>query len=361
MEKIFIAIIEFGRTKITGVLASKDNNSSEVAIIGIEEELSENLIEHGVLKGSTSDISFKVKRIIEKLEGRLSQRDNTLHINKVYVCVNDYTLSELNSSDAQAIASSTYIKKTSCEKIKKVFETINMPIVSIEPSPIATASCVPTEAKDKNCMVVDLGADTTSVCVYQQKMLKSVVTIPFGGENITIDIQNFYNLKHDDAEKIKIERSNAIPDDVPELEDYYIQNRNNENAPIPAKELAKVTEARINEIWNNFVWKEVENLHLEEQLDGGIYITGNASLLNGFEKYIQKQAKSDVRRIELINFPKASIKGVAQQANISCVRKDETTTANEAPREPERKAKEKKGTQFQKLLGTFGTIFDTDE
>ena len=148
---------------------------------------------------------------------------------------------------------------------------------------------------------------------------------------------------------------------MPELEDYYIQNRNNENAPIPAKELAKVTEARINEIWNNFVWKEVENLHLEEQLDGGIYITGNASLLNGFEKYIQKQAKSDVRRIELIKFPKASIKGVAQQANISCVRKDETTTANEAPREPERKAKEKKGTQFQKLLGTFGTIFDTDE
>ena len=120
MEKIFIAIIEFGRTKITGVLASKDNNSSEVAIIGIEEELSENLIEHGVLKGSTSDISFKVKRIIEKLQGRLSQRDNTLHISKVYVCINDYTLSELNSSDAQAIASSTYIKKTSYEKIKKV-------------------------------------------------------------------------------------------------------------------------------------------------------------------------------------------------------------------------------------------------
>ena len=62
-------------------------------------------------------------------------------------------------------------------------------------------------------MLVDMGAETTTVTIYRKGCLRYFATLPFGGRNITRDITSL-NVLEENAEDIKITSGNAIPRDT---------------------------------------------------------------------------------------------------------------------------------------------------
>ena len=56
--------------------------------------------------------------------------------------------------------------------------------------------------KRSGCVFVDMGAETTSVAVYKNNLLRHLAVIPLGGANINRDIMSL-QIEDDEAEELK--------------------------------------------------------------------------------------------------------------------------------------------------------------
>lgn len=80
---------------------------------------------------------------------------------------------------------------------------------------LATGHLILTDQeKALGCMMVDMGAETTTVSIYRHKALCYLATLPFGGRHITRDLQSL-SLLEERAEEIKITSGCAIAPDNP--------------------------------------------------------------------------------------------------------------------------------------------------
>lgn len=66
------------------------------------------------------------------------------------------------------------------------------------------------DEKRLGCMLVDFGAETTTVSIYKNGALQYLVTLPMGSRNITIDITSLNHLE-EQAEVLKTNGGNAMP------------------------------------------------------------------------------------------------------------------------------------------------------
>ena len=70
-------------------------------------------------------------------------------------------------------------------------------------TPLAVGEYVLTDSERLGCMLVDLGAETTTVSIYKDGSLAYLSTLPLGGRNITRDISNGLSVLEDTAERVK--------------------------------------------------------------------------------------------------------------------------------------------------------------
>lgn len=158
--------------------------------------------------------------------------------------------------------------------------------------PIAGAEAVlKSEEKSKGVVVVDFGAETTSVCIYKSNVLLSVSVLPFGGANITKDL-TYLNIDNDEAESIKIEKGSAIhySENIVEDPDGEPQLPGEEE-----KEISEVIVARTEEIIEN-IYAQIRYSGAElQKLKSGIVITGGASQLKGLDVVLSKKTGLSVR------------------------------------------------------------------
>ena len=59
------------------------------------------------------------------------------------------------------------------------------------------------------CALVDFGADTTTVLVYKNNILRYLSVLPLVGNNITHDITSL-QMEEEDAEKLKLQYGDAL-------------------------------------------------------------------------------------------------------------------------------------------------------
>jgi hypothetical protein len=62
----------------------------------------------------------------------------------------------------------------------------------------ALAKLLNDAQKNSGCVLVDIGADTTTVSIYKSKLLRFLSVIPLGSDNITKDIMSL-QMEHSDA------------------------------------------------------------------------------------------------------------------------------------------------------------------
>jgi cell division protein FtsA len=159
--------------------------------------------------------------------------------------------------------------------------------------PLASAEAVlKPEDKSKGAVVVDFGAETTSVCVYKGNILRYMAILPFGGRSITMDLGQM-NLDEDEAENLKLEKGTAIhyTEQVdPEEQKAFLETLSESD-----KLANDIIVARIEEIVDN-IYAQISYSGIEPQkLTEGIIITGGASQLPGIEILLEKRTQMSVR------------------------------------------------------------------
>ncbi|MFA7663037.1 MAG: cell division protein FtsA [Patescibacteria group bacterium] len=148
--------------------------------------------------------------------------------------------------------------------------------------------------KELGVAVVDLGASTTTITVYEEGTLILTKVLPIGAGHITNDIAVCLRVQVDLAEKIKLFYGTALPAEVDKKEEINLAEIDErETDSIMKKELANVIEARVEEIFK-LIDQELQIIGRSGKLPAGIVLTGGGAKLNGIIEVAKKQFRLPV-------------------------------------------------------------------
>lgn len=142
-----------------------------------------------------------------------------------------------------------------------------------------------SEEKRLGCMLVDFGAETTTVSIYRKGILVYMATIPLGSRNITKDLMTIHHLE-EKAEEIKKMGGSAIPSSS-------IDHR---SSGVDFTESNNFVAARAGEIIAN-IKAQLDYAGLKPaDLPAGIVIIGNGARLREFNNRLEAVSKLKVRQ-----------------------------------------------------------------
>ena len=211
--------------------------------------------------------------------------------------------------NAQVIlADKEYIKQLS-----GIFRKAGLEIDGFVPTTLAERNLMldSNELAD-NVMLLDIGAGSTEIGVFESNGFLYTNTIPLGGKNITSDISLVLNISEEEAEKLKKQYGLAMKSYIDNDNDIILNTYKGEEKTkaIRSSELIEIIEARIEEIFS-LVNKEIISQGIKQKINN-VIITGQG---------ITSINKSDVVGKVTLNIP---VK-IATGRLISTVRPDYRT------------------------------------
>ncbi|MDE6534638.1 MAG: cell division protein FtsA [Muribaculaceae bacterium] len=330
-----IVAIEIGSSNIKGALGELDP-SGALLIRGIEEVRQQpNIVSYGHVH-NVREVANELKRVINALNSRL----NNAEISGVYVAIGGRSLMSTPATIEQRLEADTEITPEMVDELLSRARSIspdrnlldvqpvefridgkaqgknpigiignelsaNVNLVTIRSQiirnmqlaiteklgleingfvirPIAEANLVMTpDERRLGAMLVDFGAETTTVAIYKKDTLKYLATIPLGSRHITRDLTAI-PLTEERAEALKCSVGDAW-----------------NNKPTADAETAKI---------NNYVrWRAGEiaaNIAAQigfanmkpEELPSGIVLVGGGANLTGFVELLGSETGMTVRR-----------------------------------------------------------------
>jgi len=171
--------------------------------------------------------------------------------------------------------------RASTKNLLTCFKKAKIDVLEMVLSHIATAEAVlTTDEKELGVVLIDIGAGTTDISVYEKGALSFAATIGVGGYNFTNDLAIGTRTPIDKAEKIK--RRYGCGTD-PNLKDQNIEIPSvggKKMRLISVSLLAEILKPRAEEIFE-MVKRKIEEEGLEHKINAGIVITGGSAELSG--------------------------------------------------------------------------------
>ena len=328
--KEFIVAIELGSSKMTGIAGQKNLDGS-INVLAVVKESSSSFIRKGVVYNIDKTAQC-LTSIIKKLENQLKTE-----ITQVYVGVGGQSIRSVRNIITKDLPSETIVtqdmvielmdanrnmtyqdqeildaavqeykvgsqlqldpvgiqttrlegnflnileRKAFYRNLNKCFETAGIRVAEMYLAPLALADSVLTEAEKRSgCVLVDLGADTTTVSVYSKNILRHLAVIPLGGNNITKDIATL-QMEESDAERMKLKYASAFTDNS-EIDNDLKYSIDTERQ-IESRRFIEIVEGRLEEVIEN-VWFQVPS-EFYDKLLGGIILTGGGSNMKNIER-----------------------------------------------------------------------------
>ena len=153
------------------------------------------------------------------------------------------------------------------------------------PSAVAAARAVLTDRQKENGVaVIDFGATTTGIAIYEEGDLQYVGVVPIGSNNITNDLAIVLAIAPDLAEEIKTRfiTGSFHTDKTPAIKVGKHGERTFER-----KEVEDVVMARLEEIFDE-VRKKLKAAHYDQRLPEGIVLTGGGAKMRDIEIFAKK-------------------------------------------------------------------------
>lgn len=343
MPKEFIVAIELGSSKMTGIAGQKNLDGS-ITVLAIVEENSSSCIRKGVIY-NIDKTCLCLTSIIKKLKNNLKQ-----DIAQVYVGVGGRSIRSIKNVIVKDLPGNSIISQEMINEIMDVnrnmtypdqeildaatqeykidnqfqtdpvgiqcnhlegiflnilwrknfynnintcFENANIPIAEMYLAPLAMADSVLNDSEKRaGCMLVDLGADTTTVSVYYKGILRHLSVIPLGSNNITKDL-TCLQIEEADAENMKLKYAKAYTDisNIDPTLNYQIDR----DRYVESKKFIEIVEARVEEIVEN-AWFQVP-VEYSDKLMGGIILTGGGSNMPEIDKVFKTHTHIEKVRI----------------------------------------------------------------
>ncbi len=179
-----------------------------------------------------------------------------------------------------------------CENLRKSTAAADVQALRLIPSPVAAAKAVLTEKQKENGVaVVDFGAATTSIAVYEEGDLQYVGVIPAGSNNITNDLAIVLAIDPELAEEIK---TRFITGDFKSEKSIAIKVGKNGERTFERKEVEEVVKARLDEIFAE-VRKKLKSAHYDQRLPEGIILTGGGAKMRDIELFAKDALEASVK------------------------------------------------------------------
>ena len=330
----YIAALEIGSSKIVGAIAEK-TNAGYVQVNHLEVEKLINSVRHGCVQ-NVENTKGCINSIIRKLENRIdgtidevyvgfsgrslhSEPTEVNHTLDATVPITDEVLDRIvaeagrdpikNYETIKVVPRTYYVDKNETKSPSGQFGSninIKLNLIVARPNlklnldrvmtgstrvreylvtPLVVADeILESSEKSLGCMLVDLGAETTTVSIYKDGSLVYLTTLPLGGRNITRDITVGLNVLEDTAERVKKNISNPLDKNVDHVS---IEGVNSTDA-------ANYIVARTGEIIANikqqisYAGVKIVDLH-------NIVLIGGGAQLQGIARSIEDSIKLKVR------------------------------------------------------------------
>ena len=336
----FIAAIELSSSKISGI-AGKKNSDGSIQVLAYAREDASSFIHKGVIYNidktaqaltsiinklesqlnnsiakvyvgiggqSLRTVKNAVSRVLEE-EGIISQElvdaisDENLEVPLMDMSVLDvapqeYKIDNNLQADPVGVAGKritgnflNIVARASLKKnLEHSFEQAKVEIADLLIAPIALANAVLTESEMRSgCALVDFGADTTTVSVYKNNILRFLSVLPLGGNNITRDITAL-QMEEAEAEQLKLKYGDMLYEEE-ETETPAVCTLE-DGRSIELNVLNDIIDARAEEILAN-VWNQLQLSGYEDRLLSGIIFTGGGANLKNMEDAFRKRSKVD--------------------------------------------------------------------
>jgi cell division protein FtsA len=146
----------------------------------------------------------------------------------------------------------------------------------------AAEALLSREQKEAGTLLMDIGAGTTNLIVFEDGEVQHVGVIPIGGQHITNDLAIGLRTDLEVAEKIKIKHS-QLGESRNENINLEINGR---KVRFDIGEIDMIVGARVDELLD-FVQKELQKIKKAKKLPGGVVLTGGSSKLPGIVNYVK--------------------------------------------------------------------------
>ena len=366
MAKDFIVAIELGSSKLTGI-AGRKNPDGSISILAVAKEDSASYIRKGV--------AYNIERTAQGLSNIVSKLKNTLktEIEQVYVGIGGQSIHSVKNSIVKELPLDCIVSQDmvnelmdtnrsmeykDCEildaitqeynvdghyeddpvgiqarhlegnflnvlwrrsfyrNLNKSLDNSGIKVAEMYLAPLTMADCVLSDAEKRaGCVLVDLGADTTTVSVYYRNKLRHIAVLPLGGSNVTKDLESL-QIDEINAEAMKLKHASALTNEKDIDADATLPI--GDGRTILSRMFIQVVEARMLEIVENV--KYLVPHEFADKLLGGIVLTGGGSNMKNIEKLFH-----EVFDVEKVRIAKSTTLNINKKDSDVILSEDGTT------------------------------------
>ncbi len=336
--KDIIVAVELGSSAIRAIAGKKQPDGTlQIVAVALEENI--NCIRNGVIE-NLDKTSLAISRVVKQLDDKLN-----IHTKRIYIGLSgqsvrtvknpvmrhfdtktlisnsmidamkdinqgiiypdaqlldvfpqEYRVDKRPTSDPvgqqgntiEACFANVIARSSLSENIEQCVRNASLEVVEIRVSPICLSDMLfSTNEKRSGCALVDIGADTTTIIIYTNNLMRQLVVIPLGGSNVTSDIAS-QNIEMEEAEALKLKYGSAFHEDEEDRKSKPISISHNRT--IEESKLQDIIEARYEEILLN-VWNRIKEYN--DKVLSGVTFTGGAARIANLKEAFEKLTTFD--------------------------------------------------------------------
>lgn len=163
-------------------------------------------------------------------------------------------------------------------------------------NPLAASNAVLTKQdKELGCVLLDIGAMTTGMAVFEEGELLHVGVLPVGAAHISNDLAIGLRTDIETAEKIKLQHVSALSEQKGKgNRNIRIKEGSGEEIIITQQEVDSIAQDRLKEILH-LVEVELKKLKKDSMLPAGAVLVGGGARLKNIDEYVKQQLRLPAR------------------------------------------------------------------
>lgn len=183
---------------------------------------------------------------------------------------------------------------TPMENLRRCLQKVGLKVNHFISSPLASARAVISpDQKDSGICVVDIGAASTDLAVFQDGSLRWIRSLPIGGMHLTNDLAVGLKTSLQDAEKLKHHYGCLYHPDIDEMIEIP-GLAGHEPRVLARRMLATILQPRLDEILI-LIRNELAKEGVDEALPSGVVLTGGVAHLKGILQAAERVFRLPVR------------------------------------------------------------------
>jgi len=329
------AVLDIGTTKVVALIASQNNTSGNLDILGIGASVNEGLRKGVVInidktvkaitqamsiaeqqagvkvKDVTIGISgdhiqslltrsiiaipnasreiseFDVQRIIDDaMNVKLPSDRQILHIlpQEYIIDGQDGVIDPIGMSGVRMESNVHVITAllSAIQNLHKCIQRAELTVNRMIINPIASSNAVlEADEKEVGVALIDIGGGTTDIAVFKDNVIRHTASIPLAGNQITEDISAGLGILFNQAERLKRDFGHATIESILHEETIMVPGISGRNPlEINKSLLARIIGPILEEIFEHS-FEELRKSGYIHRLPAGIVLTGGSSLLHG--------------------------------------------------------------------------------